>query len=320
MRFFLYSFTLTALLIPYNFSHAVRCPHCDHLRDECYTVRIAVTQRGGGATGKWKDDVTPKRGWTCIKAEDLGEGITQQCEMCEVQHARYVHYMEHGTSPQLKVGCDCSAYMEGRHDNDAYIASTMKTARSRQSRLENRLDRRANFPDLKKPKWQTSKTGNPHIKYEGHHIIISSNKFKRGKYCVSIDGDFKLVPGSYDSIVDAKLAAFDHLNPPPTPRPQLPILEHPLHLGQVPSAGPTSYPPPALQRPIHLGQVPSADPALYHPPVIQSPIDPAQIPSADPTPYPPPALRGPVYSGTLTHSRQEDSDEEITQQLDKTHL
>jgi hypothetical protein len=31
----------------------------------CMEVRAAVTAKGGGATGKWKDDVTPKRvKWT----------------------------------------------------------------------------------------------------------------------------------------------------------------------------------------------------------------------------------------------------------------
>lgn len=40
--------------------------------------------------GKWSQQGVPKKGWTCIGFEDLGEPSTQ-CEMCENQDIRYVH-------------------------------------------------------------------------------------------------------------------------------------------------------------------------------------------------------------------------------------
>lgn len=211
MKIFLRYLTLAFLLafLPYNFLHAMdaECPHCDQLRDECFMVKATVKARGGGATGKWIDNVTPKRGWKCVGAEDLGAGNSLQCEMCEREQPRYIHYMEHGTSPQLKVGCHCAAYMEGRLDDASYLQGRLTAAKNRQ----NRLVRRENFPTLQKPKWKTSKSGNPYINYLNNNIVIFPNKKRPGKYSASINR--AIIPGSYGSVLEAKLAAFDRVDP-----------------------------------------------------------------------------------------------------------
>lgn len=211
MKNFIRYITLGILLTFFspNFLIAMEnhCPHCDHLRDECFSVKATVKQRGGGATGKWKDDITPKRGWKCIGAEDLGAGNSLQCEMCEREEPRYIHSMVHGNSAPLRVGCHCAAYMEGNLDNANDLKDCLTAANNR----ENRLVRRANFPDLKRPKWKTSQKGNPYIEYQGKHIVISPNPIKVGTYCFSINKqcNFK----AYNSIDAAKLAAFDRVDP-----------------------------------------------------------------------------------------------------------
>lgn len=76
----------------------------------------------------------------------------------------------------------------------------------------NRAKRRENFQNL--ANWKVSKNNNPHISYKNRHIIISPSKFYPGEYSVSIDEDFKLVPGPHASILEAQQAAFDFLDPP----------------------------------------------------------------------------------------------------------
>lgn len=192
---------------PYNFLRAMDdCPHCDHLRDECFTIKTSVKQRGGGSTGKWKDDITPKRGWSCVGAEDLGAENFLQCDMCEREHPRYIHHMVHGRSEPLKVGCHCAAYMEGRLDDANHLKERLAAANKR----ENRLVRREKFPDLKRPKWNISRNGNPYIAYQGSHIVIFPN-YRGGTFGASVNK--QPIPGSYGSVREAKLAAFDYIDP-----------------------------------------------------------------------------------------------------------
>ncbi|WP_040441047.1 hypothetical protein, partial [Roseibium aggregatum] len=62
--------------------------------------------------GKCSQQGVPKKGWTCIGFEDLGESSTQ-CEMCENQDIRYVHQMQHPEYPDiLECGCVCAGKME----------------------------------------------------------------------------------------------------------------------------------------------------------------------------------------------------------------
>ena len=66
-----------------------------------------------GTRGKWSQAGVPHRGWQCIDIEDLGEPYAE-CQMCESQIVRYVHYMEHHSySEILEVGCICAGHMEG---------------------------------------------------------------------------------------------------------------------------------------------------------------------------------------------------------------
>lgn len=207
MKIFIRYMTLGILLTLFapHFLKAMdaQCPHCNHLRDECFSIKTTVKQKGGGASGKWNDDVTPKRGWTCTGAEDLGAGNSIQCEMCEREHPRYIHSMVHGNSTPLRVGCHCAAYMEGHLDDAHYLEGRLTAAKDR----KNRLVRREHFPDLKK--WKISRNGNPHITYNNSHITIFLNS--AGRYCFSINNQFNRA--AYNSRDEAKLAAFDQVDP-----------------------------------------------------------------------------------------------------------
>lgn len=67
MKILLHYVVLIIFLVSALYSAEHNCDHCGHLRSECLTKREGT----GRATGKWVDDVTPKRGWTCVSAEDL---------------------------------------------------------------------------------------------------------------------------------------------------------------------------------------------------------------------------------------------------------
>ena len=121
------------------------CPYCGDDIEKCFTVRTAVATKSVSTRGRWTDQITPKRGWTFIRAEDLGVGVTQQCEMCQKEKPRYIHHMQHGNAPTLitlKVGCVCAAYMEGHLDNDKFIEGAIKAAEKRQRFLKNLADNR----------------------------------------------------------------------------------------------------------------------------------------------------------------------------------
>ena len=62
--------------------------------------------------GKFSREGVPKKGWTRVGSEDLGS-LDAECEMCEKQRIRYVHYMEHPGYPGvLGVGKVCASHME----------------------------------------------------------------------------------------------------------------------------------------------------------------------------------------------------------------
>ena len=67
----------------------------------------------GPRRGKWSVAGVPHRGWICVAVEDIGEPKAE-CEMCEKQKIRYIHYMQHPDYPDvLEVGSTCAGNMEG---------------------------------------------------------------------------------------------------------------------------------------------------------------------------------------------------------------
>jgi hypothetical protein len=93
--------------------------------------------RTARATGKWKVPGVPHKGWTCIDTEDLMEGHSETCEMCEVQEIRFVHIMEHPGYPgSLRCGCVCAGHLEANYKAARDRERGLKAVRSRQRALE----------------------------------------------------------------------------------------------------------------------------------------------------------------------------------------
>ena len=202
--FVLYSFVLSII----TFFNAVACDYCDG--HDCMETRAHVRELGGGASGKWVDDATPKRGWKCAAIEDLG-APTAQCEMCEREEIRYVHTMKHGRFDALNVGCICAAYMDGFLDTEKAVKSSVEKAKKRQQTLENRDTRRRNFPHL--AGWKVSTKGNDYINYkvDGEKVNVTMIKSRYGHYSAMVGGE--RIEKWFGTIIEAQLAAFDFMYP-----------------------------------------------------------------------------------------------------------
>jgi hypothetical protein len=192
-----------ALIFFANFALQAVCPHCHGMRDDCMEAR----EGGKGASGKWRDNHTPKRGWTCQGAEDLGAGNTQRCQMCEREEVRYIHHMRHGdqNAITLQVGCICSGYMEGRFDGDVVLA--VQRAKNRNSKLVNRANRREKFAGLNA--WEVNGQDESINTRDGNHIVI--RRHQPNQFGSWINDHW--LQQFFPSIQAAKLAAFDALYP-----------------------------------------------------------------------------------------------------------
>lgn len=166
---------------------------------------------GGGSSGKWLDKTTPKKKWFCYAVRDLGE-VAATCEMCERERIRYVHTVSHTQyHEELEVGCICAGHLTG----DSALS------KERQSKLEQRLKRRENFPGLRN--WKVSKNGNPYIVFrrggKDYWVVITRPSWRPEDYSAMIEdksrgGKKEFINKFYKSKEAAQLAAFDHLFPP----------------------------------------------------------------------------------------------------------
>lgn len=138
------------------------------------------TPTGRGASGKWLDKVTPKRGWTTRKLEDL-ETPSLTCQMCERETIRYVHIMSHPRyREELSVGCICAGYMIG----------DIPGAKRHESDLQNQLSRRQTFLTAV---LKTSKGGKHYINVRTTQTVPKRNvvfvRSQYGQYTFVIDNE-----------------------------------------------------------------------------------------------------------------------------------
>lgn len=154
------------------------------------------------SSGKWKDKITPKSFWTCQDVEDLGSP-SLICEMCEREHVRYAHTMQHINHESLTVGCICAGHMEG----------DLKASKKRESYLRSRQQRRTKWLDSG---WETSRGGNLHKTTRknshdeaSHHIVMIKSRYNQ--YSAIIDGT--KLSSWFPNIAEAKYASFDYLWP-----------------------------------------------------------------------------------------------------------
>jgi hypothetical protein len=150
--------------------------------------------------GKWSQRGVPHKGWICVDVEDLGKPQAD-CEMCESQTIRYVHYMEHPNySEVLGVGCVCAGHMEG----------DIVVARSREASMQSRAGKRRRWITRK---WKVSVKGNPWIIADGYRVTVYP---RGGGWAATVvnakDGSRpQHSRKNYSTINHAKLAAFDQI-------------------------------------------------------------------------------------------------------------
>ncbi|MBO9100013.1 MULTISPECIES: hypothetical protein [unclassified Rhizobium] len=153
-----------------------------------------------GGRGKWGQAGVPKKGWSCVNIEDLGEPSTK-CEMCEVMDIRYVHYMENDRYPDnLACGAICAGHME----------ENLALAEERDRSMKSNAGKRKRFPGLRA--WRLSQNGNPTLK-DG---IFTVTVFKKGKYWkASVNNrstdKVRYTRDIFETKEDAQRAAFDTL-------------------------------------------------------------------------------------------------------------
>jgi len=146
--------------------------------------------------GKWSESGVPHKGWHCVDIEDLGKPKVQ-CEMCESQTIRYVHYMEHQNYENvLEVGCVCAGNMEGNLVAAKHRETTMKSRASKRKRWLSR-------------KWKISAKGNPWLITDGYRITV----YERGNgWAATVVNDQVFHSRrNYKSEDLAKLWAFDFI-------------------------------------------------------------------------------------------------------------
>lgn len=149
--------------------------------------------------GKWSEAGVPKKGWSCIGIDDLGEP-SQTCEMCGTAEIRYVHYMQHPDHPEeLAVGCVCAENME-----QDYVRP-----REREKRLRTLARRRKTW---ERRQWKVSSKGNWFLNAEGYNLVIAPNG-KNWRVIVSnrSSGASQAGRTAYERESDAKLAALTAL-------------------------------------------------------------------------------------------------------------
>jgi hypothetical protein len=152
------------------------------------------------SNGKWGDDVTPKRGWTCAAVFD-NETPTVECEMCEHEMCRYVHIMHHSNHPvDIRAGCICAGYMEGWFEKDN------NPARERERPLRNRAQRRQKWLSRV---WTITKKGNPKVQVDGKIVVVFHTTVNQWKFMIT--GEISQLWFSTEDA--AKLGAFDQLYP-----------------------------------------------------------------------------------------------------------
>lgn len=169
---------------------------------DCEKCRATIRTSIHGSTGKWLNQDVPHRNWQCIEVEDLGSP-SQTCEMCEQEEIRYIYKMVHDDHESLEVGCICAGHMDGN----------FQTAKARDDILKSRTQRRANWLNLS---WKISHKGNPYLKtrknnQDNINHIVTITKSKHGQFSASIDSNF--LNTWYQTMDEAKLAAFDHIWP-----------------------------------------------------------------------------------------------------------
>ncbi|GGB69319.1 hypothetical protein GCM10010833_25700 [Blastomonas aquatica] len=133
----------------------------------------------------------PKRGWTLIATDDLGD-LSGQCELCRTD-LRYVFAVEHPKWGAMAVGTDCC---------DKLTVST--EASEYQERYLKLVEKRKRF--VISPLWKKTEAGFHTIKRGGIAAFIFPNN---KNFRIGFDGVAGKV--DYQTLLDAKIAIFEFI-------------------------------------------------------------------------------------------------------------
>ncbi|MBO9616015.1 MAG: hypothetical protein J7619_25200 [Dyadobacter sp.] len=146
----------------------------------------------------WSTAGIPHKGWeyeTVIDLKEEGEDY-ETCMMCGKEEIRYVHIVSHDeVAETYRVGCVCAEKMTSDYVNP----------KERQRKLENRAKRKENW---KYKEWKQSQKGNQYFKFEGHLLLIYTDK-RSGKFRCKIDETFG--SKSYNYVSEAKAGIFEKI-------------------------------------------------------------------------------------------------------------
>ncbi len=170
--------------------------------------------------GKWSQSGVPHRGWQCIDRYDScgdGEALHKRCQMCERQHIRYVHVMEHPGHPeQLECGCKCAENMAEGYDGKAHERALKRAAakRRRDAARHQMPDRAARTPPQVTSRsahafnpglirWRESSKGNL---WAHTHVGVITIYLHQGTWRVAVRGDrgSKFYKHQFDSCAEAQ--------------------------------------------------------------------------------------------------------------------
>lgn len=146
----------------------------------------------------WSTAGIPHKGWeyeTVIDLKEEGEDY-ETCMMCGKEEIRYVHIVSHDeVAETYRVGCVCAEKMTSDYVNP----------KEKQRKLENRAKRKENW---KYKEWKQSQKGNQYFKFEGHLLLIYTDK-RSGKFRCKIDETFG--SKSYNYVSEAKAGIFEKI-------------------------------------------------------------------------------------------------------------
>ena len=140
----------------------------------------------------------PLSGWSCVSVYDATEGEDmnsfEECELCGCAKVRFVHVMSHPDFYEnITVGCICAGIME----------DDLCAAQKRERKMKNRAKRKKSY--LKR-KWREVRPSCYFLLYKKKKLMIYRDMCR-------VVCDEQILTGHHMRLIDAKLAAFDFVDP-----------------------------------------------------------------------------------------------------------
>ena len=189
--------------------HGGRCARCNRSRDDGVVLQVHHKSYAPGRK-PWEyghtecealckgyhaeehGKIMPQSGWEWIATDDLGD-VMENCELCG-QDIRYVYAIRHPNWGSMAVGTDCCDRLTETTDASEYHERYLKT-----------VDMRKRFVSSKR--WKALPNGDLYIRQKGIEVSICADE---SKFIIVMDG--ARGKAEYDSVLDAKIRAFDSIN------------------------------------------------------------------------------------------------------------